>query len=153
VRAPFLLGSASLDLTYRGLWREHGSDNRSKVPDIGDFKDVPVIEIMVKPGDTVKAEDPLVSRESDKATMEWPAPLGGVVQELKIKLGDKISEGTVILTLTTGSAAAQPTAASSARVHSSITASRSKERISRRLDRTSGLRDPYSAVIAISIEG
>jgi hypothetical protein len=101
VRAPFLLGSASLDLTYRGLWREHGSDSRSKVPDIGDFKDVPVIEIMVKPGDTVKAEDPLVSRESDKATMEWPAPLGGVVQELKIKLGDKISEGTVILTLTT----------------------------------------------------
>jgi pyruvate dehydrogenase E2 component (dihydrolipoamide acetyltransferase) len=55
-----------------------------RVPDIGDFKDVPVIEIYVKPGDTVKAEDkPLISLESDKATMDVPAPLGGVVQEIK----------------------------------------------------------------------
>ena len=79
-----------------------------RVPDIGDFKDIPIIEIMVKPGDTVKAEDPLVSLESDKATMDVPAPLGGVVQELKVKLGDKVSEGTVLLTLRTGGAAAQP---------------------------------------------
>ncbi len=65
-----------------------------RVPDIGDFKDVPVIEIMVKPGDTVKAEDPLVTLESDKATMDVPAPLGGTVQEVKVKVGDKVSEGT-----------------------------------------------------------
>ena len=81
-----------------------------RVPDIGDFKDVPVIEILVKPGDTVKAEDPLVSLESDKATMEVPAPLGGIVGELRVKVGDKVSEGTVILTLTTGAATADPSA-------------------------------------------
>ena len=72
-----------------------------RVPDIGDFKDVPVIEIMVKPGDTVKAEDALVTLESDKATMDVPAPLGGKVQEMKVKVGDKVSEGTLIMTLVT----------------------------------------------------
>src|SRR5450432_1593434 len=77
-----------------------------KVPDIGDFTDVPVIEIFVKPGDTVKAEDSLVTLESDKATMDVPAPAAGVVKELKVKLGDKISEGTVILTLESAGAAA-----------------------------------------------
>ena len=77
-----------------------------RVPDIGDFKDVPVIEIMVKPGDTVKAEDALVTLESDKATMDVPAPLSGKVQEIRIKVGDKVSEGTVIMTLVTDSAAA-----------------------------------------------
>lgn len=69
------------------------------VPDIGDFKDVPVIEVMVKPGDAVKQEDALVTLESDKATMEVPAPFAGVVRELRIKVGDKVSEGTVLLTL------------------------------------------------------
>jgi pyruvate dehydrogenase E2 component (dihydrolipoamide acetyltransferase) len=78
-----------------------------RVPDIGDFKDVPVIEVFVKPGDTVKAEAPLISLESDKATMDVPAPLAGVVGELKVKVGDKVSEGTVILTLVTDSAAAK----------------------------------------------
>jgi pyruvate dehydrogenase E2 component (dihydrolipoamide acetyltransferase) len=77
-----------------------------QVPDIGDFSDVPVIEIFVKVGDTVKAEDPLVSLESDKATMDVPAPRGGVVQEIRIKLGDKVSEGSVIMTLATGDAPA-----------------------------------------------
>ncbi|HSW06026.1 dihydrolipoyllysine-residue acetyltransferase [Aquabacterium sp.] len=87
-----------------------------RVPDIGDFKDVPVIEIFVKVGDTVKAEDPLVSLESDKATMDVPAPLSGVVQAIKIQVGDKVSEGSVILTLTTGDgkAAAVATPAASA---------------------------------------
>jgi dihydrolipoamide dehydrogenase len=80
-----------------------------KVPDIGDFKDVPVIEVFVKPGDTVKAEDSLVTLESDKATMDVPAPGAGVVKELKVKLGDKVSEGTVILTLE--AAGVTPTAA------------------------------------------
>jgi pyruvate dehydrogenase E2 component (dihydrolipoamide acetyltransferase) len=84
-----------------------------RVPDIGDFKDIPIIEIHVKPGDTVKAEDALVTLESDKATMDVPAPLGGVVQELKVKMGDKVSEGTVILTLSTG-AAANPAVAGAA---------------------------------------
>jgi len=73
-----------------------------KVPDIGDFKDIPIIEIMVKVGDSVKPEDPLVSLESDKATMEVPAPSAGTVKELKVKLGDKVSEGSVILLLDEG---------------------------------------------------
>jgi dihydrolipoamide dehydrogenase len=70
-----------------------------KVPDIGDFKDVPVIEVLVKPGDSIKKEDSLVTLESDKATMEVPAPEAGVVKELRVKLGDKVSEGSVILLL------------------------------------------------------
>src|SRR5947207_15198485 len=70
-----------------------------KVPDIGDFKDVPVIEVFVKPGDRVKADDSLVTLESDKATMDVPSPSGGVVKDLKLKVGDKVSEGAVILTL------------------------------------------------------
>src|SRR5437868_14102917 len=70
-----------------------------KVPDIGDFKDVPVIEVFVKPGDRVKADDSLVTLESDKATMDVPSPTAGVMKDLKLKVGDKVSEGTVILTL------------------------------------------------------
>jgi pyruvate dehydrogenase E2 component (dihydrolipoamide acetyltransferase) len=69
------------------------------VPDIGDFKNIPVIEVLVKPGDSVKAEDSLITLESDKATMEVPAPFAGVVKELKIKPGDKVSEGATILSL------------------------------------------------------
>jgi pyruvate dehydrogenase E2 component (dihydrolipoamide acetyltransferase) len=82
-----------------------------RVPDIGDFKDVPVIEIFVKVGDTVKAEDPLVSLESDKATMDVPAPLSGVVKAIKVNIGDKVSEGSVILSLATGEMTAAPAAA------------------------------------------
>ena len=79
-----------------------------KVPDIGDFKDIPVIEIFVKPGDTVKAEDSLVTLESDKATMDVPSPGAGVVKELKVKLGDKVSEGSVIVVLDTAAPGAAP---------------------------------------------
>jgi pyruvate dehydrogenase E2 component (dihydrolipoamide acetyltransferase) len=75
-----------------------------RIPDIGEFKDVPVIEIFVKVGDSVKAEDPLVSLESDKATMDVPTPLSGVVQEIRVKLGEKVSEGSVIMALATGAA-------------------------------------------------
>src|SRR5471032_2584478 len=85
-----------------------------RIPDIGDFKDVPVIEIYVKVGDTVKAEDPLISLESDKATMDVPAPLGGVVEEIRIKLGDTVNEGSIIMSLVTDAgpaAAAAPVAA------------------------------------------
>src|SRR2546423_10510360 len=78
-----------------------------RVPDIGDFKDVPVIEIFVKAGDSVKAEDPLIALESDKATMEVPAPLSGTVREIKVKTGDKVSQGSIILSLTTGAAPLQ----------------------------------------------
>ena len=76
-----------------------------KVPDIGDFSDVPVITVMVAPGDEVAAEDPLIELESDKATMEVPAPAAGTVIALAVKLGDTVSEGSLILTLSTGQAA------------------------------------------------
>ena len=76
-----------------------------RVPDIGDFKEVEVIEILVKPGDTVAKEQSLVSLESDKATMEIPAPEAGVVKELKIKVGDKVSEGSLLLMLEPGGSA------------------------------------------------
>ncbi len=78
-----------------------------KVPDIGDFKDVPVIEILVKPGDAVKKEDSLVTLESDKATMEVPAPAAGVVKEVRLKVGDKVSEGSVVLLLEADAAGAK----------------------------------------------
>jgi dihydrolipoamide dehydrogenase len=68
-----------------------------KVPDIGDFKDVPIIEVLVHPGDRVKAEDPLITLESDKASMDVPSPVDGVVKELKVKVGDKVSQGALIL--------------------------------------------------------
>jgi dihydrolipoamide dehydrogenase len=85
-----------------------------KVPDIGDFKDVPVIEVFVKPGDTVNAEDSLVTLESDKATMDVPSPAAGTVREVKVKVGDKVSEGSLVVMLESAAAAAspQPSAAS-----------------------------------------
>jgi dihydrolipoamide dehydrogenase len=70
-----------------------------KVPDIGDFKDVPVIDVLVKPGDAVKAEDALVTLESDKATMDVPAPAAGTVASIAVKVGDKVSQGTPLLML------------------------------------------------------
>ena len=78
-----------------------------KVPDIGDFTDVPVIEVLVKPGDSVKAEDSLVTLESDKATMDVPSPSAGIVKDVKVKLGDKVSEGSVIVTLEAEAAGAK----------------------------------------------
>ena len=81
-----------------------------KVPDIGDFADIPVIEILVKVGDTIKKEDSLVSLESDKATMEVPSTHAGVVKELKVKLGDKVSMGSLVLVLETADAMAAPAA-------------------------------------------
>lgn len=76
------------------------------VPDIGDFEDVDVIEVLVSPGDKVQQEDPLISLESDKATMEVPSPRSGTVKELQVKVGDKVSEGLPILTLEVDAAAA-----------------------------------------------
>jgi pyruvate dehydrogenase E2 component (dihydrolipoamide acetyltransferase) len=87
-----------------------------KVPDIGDFKDVPVIELLVKVGDTVKAEDSLVTLESDKATMDVPSPVSGVVTELKLKIGDKVAEGSLVALIDSAAAgqAAAPVAAAAA---------------------------------------
>ena len=98
-----------------------------KVPDIGDFKDVPVIEVLVKVGDVVKAEDSLVTLESDKATMDVPSPVSGVVMELKLKVGDKVAEGTLVAVVKTDSATADtekiaPAAASAVSPAPTITA-------------------------------
>jgi pyruvate dehydrogenase E2 component (dihydrolipoamide acetyltransferase) len=88
-----------------------------KVPDIGDFKDVPIIELLVKVGDTVKAEDSLMTLESDKATMDIPCPVSGVVTELKVKVGDKVAEGVLLALVRVGAdgtavaAAPEPAAA------------------------------------------
>jgi pyruvate dehydrogenase E2 component (dihydrolipoamide acetyltransferase) len=79
-----------------------------KVPDIGDFKDVPIIEVHVKEGDAVNVDDPLVTLESDKASMEVPAPSGGQVEKVLVKLGDKVNEGTPILLLRSGDGALTP---------------------------------------------
>jgi pyruvate dehydrogenase E2 component (dihydrolipoamide acetyltransferase) len=76
-----------------------------KVPDIGDFDEVSVIELLVQPGDTVQPEQSLITVESDKASMEIPSSAGGVVKELKVKLGDKVSEGTVVVMLESAGAA------------------------------------------------
>jgi pyruvate dehydrogenase E2 component (dihydrolipoamide acetyltransferase) len=85
-----------------------------KVPDIGDFKDVPVIEVHVKPGDTVQAEDALITLESDKATMDVPSPAAGTVKAVKVAIGDKVSEGTLIVILEpAASVASAPQAAPS----------------------------------------
>jgi len=81
------------------------------VPDIGDFDEVPVIEILVSVGDTVSPEDPLVTLESDKATMDVPAPRAGVVREISVRIGDRVSQGTRLLTLEDGNGAAPASAA------------------------------------------
>ncbi|MGH8763061.1 MAG: dihydrolipoyllysine-residue acetyltransferase [Nitrosospira sp.] len=87
------------------------------IPDIGDFKDVPVIEVLVKAGDSIKAEDPLIVLESDKATIEVPSPFAGIVGEVSVQVGDKVAEGTLVLAMQVSeadnaAAAAQPAPAS-----------------------------------------
>jgi len=88
-----------------------------KVPDIGDFKDIPVIDILVKPGDAVEKEQSLITLESDKATMDVPSPAAGTVKEIKVKQGDPVSEGTLIVVLEGGAAAATPAAAKPAQAN------------------------------------
>ncbi len=84
-----------------------------KVPDIGDFDEVAVIEVLVKPGDTVKAEQSLITVESDKASMEIPSSAAGVVKEVKVNVGDKVKEGSVVLILE-GEGAGAPAAPAAA---------------------------------------
>ena len=79
-----------------------------KVPDIGDFDSVPVIEILVSVGDEVSVEDPLVTLESDKATMDVPAPAAGTVENLSVAVGDSVSEGSLLLTLSSSNGAQAP---------------------------------------------
>ncbi len=81
-----------------------------KIPDIGDFHDIPVIEVMVKPGDVVKVEDSLITLESDKATMDVPAPAAGTVKEVKVKVGDKVSKDSLVLLLVVTTGAEKPAA-------------------------------------------
>ena len=88
--------------------------NQVVVPDIGDFKEVEVIEVLVKPGDAVSKEQSLITLESDKATMEVPSPAAGTVKEVKLNVGDKVSEGALILLLETAGGAAKPAAAAAA---------------------------------------
>jgi pyruvate dehydrogenase E2 component (dihydrolipoamide acetyltransferase) len=85
-----------------------------KIPDIGDFTDIEVIEVLVKAGDSVKAEDSLLTLESDKATMEIPSPKAGVVKEMKLKAGDKVSQGTLVLLLDIAAGASAPATAKAA---------------------------------------
>ncbi len=105
-------GSAAAELSNEAASvGVHMSTIEVKVPDIGDFTDIPIIEIFVKAGDIVAPEDPLVSLESDKATMDVPSPAAGTVKELRVKLGDKVSEGSLIVLLEAdGAAAAKPAA-------------------------------------------
>jgi dihydrolipoamide dehydrogenase len=81
-----------------------------KVPDIGDYRDIPVIELLVKPGDTVKKDQGLITLESDKSTMEVPSSAAGVIKEVRVKLGDNVSEGTVVALLETAESVATPSA-------------------------------------------
>ena len=81
-----------------------------KVPDIGDYKNIPVIEVFVKVGDTVAVEDTLITLESDKATLDVPSSHAGIVKEIKVKVGDKISEGSVVVMLEVANSADAPSA-------------------------------------------
>src|SRR5690349_14340605 len=85
-----------------------------KVPDIGDFKEVEVIELMVKVGDTIKVDQSLITVESDKASMEIPSSAAGVIKELKVKVGDKVAEGTLLLLVEAEGGAAAPAPAPAA---------------------------------------
>ena len=90
------------------------------VPDIGDFDEVAVIELLVKPGDTIRAEQSLITVESDKASMEIPSSHAGVVKEVKVKLGDKVKQGSVVVVLE-AAASATPSAAASTAAPSAAT--------------------------------
>jgi len=101
-----------------------------KVPDIGDFKDVTVIEVLVKPGDVVKADQSLITVESDKASMEIPCSAAGVVKELKVRVGDKVNEGSALLVLD-GEGRGESASATAAATPSAPALSGSTTRISR----------------------
>jgi pyruvate dehydrogenase E2 component (dihydrolipoamide acetyltransferase) len=92
-----------------------------EVPDIGDFEDVPVIEILVSPGDTVETDDPLLTLESDKATMDVPAPFPGTIKDIQVSVGDRVSQGRVLLTMEQAGSAAGESQASAAASDGAVT--------------------------------
>src|SRR5207302_1668224 len=114
------------DRALRDRSRHTDADNRMsaasaiavEVPDIGDFQDVPIIEILVSPGDSVAADDPLLTLESDKATMDVPAPFAGEIKELMVKVGDTVSQGTALLTLAPAGNGGPPTGADASAIAS-----------------------------------
>ena len=85
------------------------------VPDIGDFKDVEVIEVLVKPGDTIAKDQSLITVESDKASMEIPSSAAGVIKELRVKLGDKVSKGSAVLSIEASATPAETASGPAAR--------------------------------------
>ena len=99
------------------------------VPDIGDFKNIPVIEIFVKPGDVVAKDAALVTLESDKATVEVPSPMPGTIKELKVKIGDRVSQGSILLVLEVAEGVAAPRAQGRRRGAPGHPANRGQERI------------------------
>ena len=78
------------------------------VPDIGDFKDVEVIQVLGKPGDKINKNDPILTIESDKSSLEIPSPSSGEIKDLKVKIGDKVSEGSIVATIENGQATSSP---------------------------------------------
>jgi pyruvate dehydrogenase E2 component (dihydrolipoamide acetyltransferase) len=93
-----------------------------EVPDIGDFTDVPIIEILVSDGDRVEADDPLLTLESDKATMDVPAPFAGVVRDLRVKIGDRVSQGTALMRIEPSANGAASESAAPAAIESAVEA-------------------------------
>src|SRR3546814_14842554 len=98
------------------------------IPDIGDYHDVPVIELLVKDGDSIDKDAPLLVLESDKATLEVPAPASGVVHGLRLKVGDKVSQGAAVCTLLGAVASTEPAAKRAPDAGQPAEASRSEER-------------------------
>src|SRR5256885_7060068 len=124
-----------------------------KVPDIGDFAEVGVIELLVQPGDTVAKDQSLITVESDKASMEIPSSHAGVVKELKVKIGDKIAEGGLILTLeAAGEAAAAPQAAAPAPAAAAPAPAAAAPAASRSEEHTSELQSPCNLVCRLLLE-
>ncbi len=119
-----------------------------KVPDIGDFKDVPVIGIEVSPGDTVKAEDPLITLESDKATLEVPSPVAGTVKEIKLKIGDKVAEGTLVVLLEVADTAPSPQSSPTPQEPPSVAGGRGREASPPSLPRGGGRSEETTAPAA-----
>ncbi len=111
--APSLSGNATVTSQKEVAVVSAGASVDVKVPDIGDYKGVPVIEVHVKPGDRVEKEQSLVTLESDKATMDVPSSHAGVVKEVKVKVGDSLSEGDVVVTIKSADSKSTPTASAS----------------------------------------
>ena len=112
------------------------------VPDIGDFKDVEIIEVLVKPGDEVKKNDPIVTLESDKSSVEVPSTFEGKISQLKVKIGDKVSEGSIIATLEGGNEKTEEAISPIKEIDEP------KKEIISKTEKTNGLRNGKEAIYA-----